>query len=156
MPVSILAGFINRVSTLPKKMVELEMINLSPTLVKNIESFGNIIFWVVVVIFAGWVLGKFITNINSLRGEDEQEVSPVLAKRRHNMLVRNKKPFSMGVVLPFRSLPYCCLYFLRFSVEKTAWCLLIAALTNCQRVLHILSPRLQKEVDKYVGKPCLQ
>jgi hypothetical protein len=77
--VSILAGFINRAATLPKKLVELEVINLSPTLVKNIESFGNIVFWVVVVIFAGWVIGKFIMNINLLRGEDEQ-VSPVLAK----------------------------------------------------------------------------
>src|SRR5512140_2728410 len=43
--VSILAGFINRVATLPKKMVELEMINWSPSLVKGIESFGNIVFW---------------------------------------------------------------------------------------------------------------
>jgi hypothetical protein len=47
--------------------------------VKNIESFGNVVFWIVVVAFAGWVIGKFITNINLLRGEDE-EVSPVLAK----------------------------------------------------------------------------
>ncbi|MFZ2197127.1 MAG: sulfite exporter TauE/SafE family protein, partial [Thermodesulfovibrionales bacterium] len=77
--VSILAGFINRAATLPKKLVELEMINLPQALVKNIESFGNIIFWVVVVIFAGWVIGKFIANINLLRGEDE-EVSPILAK----------------------------------------------------------------------------
>jgi uncharacterized protein len=77
--VSILAGFINRAATLPKKLVELEVINLPQALVKNIESFGNIVFWVVVVIFAGWVIGKFIANINLLRGEDE-EVAPVLAK----------------------------------------------------------------------------
>ena len=77
--VSILAGFINRAATLPKKLVELEVINLSPALVKNIESFGNIVFWVVVTVFAGWVIGKFIMNINVLRGEDE-EVAPVLAK----------------------------------------------------------------------------
>ncbi|HEY6000695.1 MAG TPA: sulfite exporter TauE/SafE family protein, partial [bacterium] len=43
--VSILAGFINRAATLPKKMVELEMVNLSKPLVKGIESAGNIIFW---------------------------------------------------------------------------------------------------------------
>src|SRR5512140_358975 len=78
--VSILAGFINRVATLPKKMVELEMINWSPSLVKGIESFGNIVFWVVVSLFAAWVIGMFIMNIGKLRGEQEEELSPVLAK----------------------------------------------------------------------------
>ena len=78
--VSILAGFVNRAATLPKKMVELEMINLSRDLVKNIESVGNIIFWVVVSLFAAWVIGMFIMNIGKLRGEEEEELSPVLAK----------------------------------------------------------------------------
>ena len=77
--VSILAGFINRVATLPKKMVELEMINLSKPVVKGIETFGNVIFWIVVVIFAAWVISKFIMNIGVLRGEDDQ-VEPVLVK----------------------------------------------------------------------------
>jgi uncharacterized membrane protein YfcA len=77
--VSILAGFVNRASTLPKKLVELEVINLSPTFVKNIEYFGNVVFWLVVVAFAAWVIAKFLMNINVLRGEEEQ-VKPVLAK----------------------------------------------------------------------------
>lgn len=77
--VSILAGFINRVATLPKKLVELEVLDISKPLVKGIESAGNIIFWIVVSVFAIWVISKFIMNINVLRGEDEQ-VSPVLAK----------------------------------------------------------------------------
>ena len=77
--VSILAGFINRLATLPKKMVELEMINLSKPVVSGIETFGNVVFWVVVVIFAAWVIGKFIVNIKVLRGEDER-VNPVLVK----------------------------------------------------------------------------
>jgi uncharacterized protein len=77
--VSILAGFINRAATLPKKLVELEVINMSPTVVKNIETFGNVIFWIVVTVFAVWVISKFITNINVLRGEDEQ-TAPVLVK----------------------------------------------------------------------------
>lgn len=50
--VSILAGFINRAATLPKKLVELEVINVSKPVVKGIESAGNIIFWVVVAAFA--------------------------------------------------------------------------------------------------------
>jgi uncharacterized membrane protein YfcA len=77
--VSILAGFINRVATLPKKMVELEMINLSKPVVKGIETFGNVIFWIVVTVFAVWVISKFITNINILRGEEER-VEPALVK----------------------------------------------------------------------------
>jgi hypothetical protein len=77
--VSILAGFINRAATLPKKLVELEVINMSPSLVKGIETFGNVIFWIVVVIFAAWVISKFIMNIGVLRGEDEQ-AAPVLVK----------------------------------------------------------------------------
>ena len=77
--VSILAGFINRAATLPKKMVELEMINLSQPVVKGIETAGNIIFWIVVTLFAVWVIGKFIANIGKLRGEEEQS-APVLAK----------------------------------------------------------------------------
>lgn len=77
--VSILAGFINRAATLPKKLVELEVIDISKPVVKGIESAGNVIFWIVVGFFAVWVIGKFIVNINTLRGEEEQ-VSPVLAK----------------------------------------------------------------------------
>jgi hypothetical protein len=77
--VSILAGFINRAATLPKKMVELEMINLSQPLVRGIETFGNVVFWIVVTLFAVWVIGKFVANIGTLRGEDEA-AAPVLAK----------------------------------------------------------------------------
>ena len=77
--VSILAGFINRAATLPKKMVELEMINVPKSVVTTIESVGNVVFWVVVGVFAAWVIGKFIVNIGKLRGEEES-VAPVLVK----------------------------------------------------------------------------
>lgn len=79
--ISILAGFINRAATLPKKLVELEMINMSKDTVTNIEFVGNIVFWVVVSIFAAWVISKFLFNIKKLRAEAEDEhVSVVLAK----------------------------------------------------------------------------
>lgn len=77
--VSILAGFVNRVAVLPKKMVELEMIDMSKATVKTIESAGNIVFWIVVAAFAAWVIGMFFTNIGKLRGEEEH-VAAVLAK----------------------------------------------------------------------------
>ncbi len=66
---SIIAGFINRAATLPKKFVELEYINLSKELVSGIEFVGNIVFWIVVALFGIWVIGKFIVNIGALRQE---------------------------------------------------------------------------------------
>jgi uncharacterized membrane protein YfcA len=77
--VSILAGFINRAATLPKKLVELEIVDLSKPVVKGIETAGNVVFWIVVGLFAVWVISKFLVNVNKLRGEDEQ-LTPVLAK----------------------------------------------------------------------------
>jgi len=68
--VSILAGFINRVSVLPKKLTELEVVDISKPVVTNIEFFGNIVFWVVVSVFGVWVFGKFFANIGKLREEE--------------------------------------------------------------------------------------
>jgi len=67
--ISIIAGFINRVSTLPKKFVELEMINLDLGLCNQIEFVGNIVFWIVVAFFGFWIFSKFFTNIGKLRQE---------------------------------------------------------------------------------------
>ncbi len=66
---SIIAGFINRASTLPKKLTELEYINMDKSLTTNIEFAGNIIFWIVVAFFGFWVISKFVTNIGKLREE---------------------------------------------------------------------------------------
>ncbi|MBA4357198.1 MAG: hypothetical protein C0405_05685, partial [Desulfovibrio sp.] len=67
--ISIIAGFINRVSVLPKKMVELEMINLDMGLCNQIEFVGNIVFWIVVAGFGVWIFSKFFGNIGKLRQE---------------------------------------------------------------------------------------
>lgn len=76
--VSILAGFINRAAVLPKKLTELEVINMSKSTVKTIESVGNVVFWVVVSLFAVWVISKFIMNIGKLRGESEEHARVLL------------------------------------------------------------------------------
>jgi len=78
--VSILAGFINRAATLPKKLVELEVVNIPKPVINGIETAGNVVFWVVVAVFAVWVISKFVANIGKLRGE-EDHVSPVLAEK---------------------------------------------------------------------------
>ncbi len=67
--VSIIAGFINRVATLPKKFVELEMITMDKVLVNQIEFVGNIVFWIVVAAFGFWIFSKFFGNIGKLRQE---------------------------------------------------------------------------------------
>jgi len=77
--VTILAGFINRAASLPKKLVELEVMKMSKPAVKMIEYVGNIMFWIIVFVFAAWVISKFIMNINKLRGEEDEIVrAPVL------------------------------------------------------------------------------
>ncbi len=67
--VSILAGFINRAATLPKKMVELEYLSISKGTINTIEFVGNIVFWIVVAIFGLWIFSKFFGNIKTLREE---------------------------------------------------------------------------------------
>ena len=66
---SIIAGFINRVSVLPKKLVEMEVINWSPSVCGFIETAGNWVFWGVVAFFGLWVFSKFCVNLGKLRGE---------------------------------------------------------------------------------------
>ena len=67
--VSILAGFVNRAATLPKKLVELEVIDLSKGMVNGIEFVGNILFWIVVAVFGLWIFAKFFGNVGMLREE---------------------------------------------------------------------------------------
>ena len=66
--VSIIAGFINRAATLPKKLVELEFVSLPAALVNGVEAVGNVVFWVVVAFFGLWVCSKFFLNLGKLRG----------------------------------------------------------------------------------------
>ncbi|MGC1404292.1 MAG: sulfite exporter TauE/SafE family protein [Thermodesulfobacteriota bacterium] len=65
--ISILAGFINRVATLPKKLTEMEVINIPKSISGPIDFIGAIIFWVVVGFFGLWVMSKFFGNLKALR-----------------------------------------------------------------------------------------
>ncbi|WP_430735568.1 sulfite exporter TauE/SafE family protein [Halodesulfovibrio aestuarii] len=64
---AILAGFINRLFALPAKLQEMDMLDISPELAKTLSTWGNYAFFVVVTIFALWVITKFVTNIPTLR-----------------------------------------------------------------------------------------
>jgi hypothetical protein len=65
--ISILAGFINRAATLPKKLTEMEIINIPKSVSGGIDFVGAIIFWVVVGFFGVWVLSKFFGNLKALK-----------------------------------------------------------------------------------------
>ncbi len=64
---AILAGFVNRLFALPGKMAEMKYISLSKETGLFLAQIGNWAFFVVVGIFALWVISKFITNIKLLR-----------------------------------------------------------------------------------------
>jgi uncharacterized protein len=65
--ISILAGFINRAATLPKKLTEMEVVNIPNSVTGAIDFIGAIVFWVVVGFFGLWVISKFFVNIKTLR-----------------------------------------------------------------------------------------
>lgn len=69
---SILSGFINRLSALPSRLNDLEVIAWPAWLVAGIETVGNWIFWLTVAIFAIWVCGKFFANLSQLRNGNAQ------------------------------------------------------------------------------------
>lgn len=56
---------------LPKKLVELEYLDLPRGLVDAIESGGNFLFWIVIAIFAVWVFARFFAGLRALRWTDQ-------------------------------------------------------------------------------------
>jgi uncharacterized protein len=66
---AILAGFVNRFFALPEKLSQLEVISLSDSTAKLLTQVGTWAFFIVIAIFAVWVIGTFLANIKTLRGE---------------------------------------------------------------------------------------
>lgn len=65
---AVLAGFFNRLFSLPKQLRELEILDISKGSTDVIMAVGNWIFVIAVGAFAFWVLSKFFGNIKALRG----------------------------------------------------------------------------------------
>ena len=64
-------------------MVELEVVNIPKSITSNMEFVGNILFWIVMVVFGLWVFAKFFSNIGALREEmkvDKIGVKPATAQ----------------------------------------------------------------------------
>ena len=73
--ITILAGFINRIFALPKKLNQMEYISISKALAGWIDFIGMIIFFLIVAIFGIWVFSMFFKNINVLRGKEVPSAS---------------------------------------------------------------------------------
>jgi uncharacterized protein len=68
--ITILAGFINRIFALPKKLNQMEYISISKELADWIDTVGMIVFFAIVTVFGVWVFSMFFKNINVLRGKE--------------------------------------------------------------------------------------
>jgi len=66
---AIMAGFVNRLFALPGKLSDMEIIKLSKPVANGINTAGGWVFFIVVGIFAFWVISKFLGSIKLLRGE---------------------------------------------------------------------------------------
>ncbi|MDD4952043.1 MAG: sulfite exporter TauE/SafE family protein [Desulfovibrionaceae bacterium] len=64
---AILAGFLNRLFALPGKLSEMKYIALDKATGDMLATVGNWVFFIVVGIFAVWVIGTFFSKIGELR-----------------------------------------------------------------------------------------
>ncbi|MBW1917391.1 MAG: sulfite exporter TauE/SafE family protein [Deltaproteobacteria bacterium] len=67
---AILAGFLNRLFALPKRLNQMEYISISKGLAGGLDLIGLIVFFVIIGIFGLWVLSMFFKNLNVLRGKE--------------------------------------------------------------------------------------
>lgn len=67
--ITILAGFANRATVVPKKLGELGYITISKPLASGIEAVGFWLFWICIAFFGVWLFAKFFGNLKALREE---------------------------------------------------------------------------------------
>ena len=67
---SVLAGFVNRGFALPAKLSSLGIIKLSKETTTVLDTIGTYLFFIIISIFAIWVIGTFVMNIKKLKGEE--------------------------------------------------------------------------------------
>ncbi|MBW2061488.1 MAG: sulfite exporter TauE/SafE family protein [Deltaproteobacteria bacterium] len=65
---AVLAGFVNRAFALPGKLAEMDIIPLSKQAASILSAIGVWAFFIVVGLFAAWVIGTFLKNIRTLKG----------------------------------------------------------------------------------------
>ncbi len=67
--ITILAGFANRATVVPKKLGELGYIKITKPMASGIEAVGFWLFWVCIAFFGVWLFAKFFGNFKALREE---------------------------------------------------------------------------------------
>ena len=67
--VTILGGFVNRLFALPAKLSEMKLVTIPKDVTSSLDSAGIWIFFVIIGLFAVWVLREFFSNIGALRRE---------------------------------------------------------------------------------------
>jgi uncharacterized membrane protein YfcA len=67
--ITILAGFANRITVLPKKLGELGYIKIASGTATVIEQIGFWIFWIIIAFFGVWLFAKFFGNFKALKEE---------------------------------------------------------------------------------------
>ncbi|MFZ0050742.1 MAG: sulfite exporter TauE/SafE family protein [Desulfobaccales bacterium] len=66
--ITILAGFLNRLFALPRKLNQMEVVSISNEITKVLDLIGTIVFFVIMAGFGFWVFFMFFKNLNKLRG----------------------------------------------------------------------------------------
>ena len=69
---SVLAGFVNRVFALPSKLRSMELVPISRETASLMETIGVWAFFFVIGGFGVWVIGTFLANLKTLRGEEAE------------------------------------------------------------------------------------
>lgn len=67
--VTIIAAFINMAFSLPGKLTKLGVLHLSKSVISTFDLASIVLFFIVIGIFAFWVLSKFFTNLSYMREE---------------------------------------------------------------------------------------
>jgi hypothetical protein len=67
--VTIIAGFINRLFAMPSKLREMQLMSIPKSVASGLNTAGIWIFFIIVGLFAFWVLREFFGNMKALRGE---------------------------------------------------------------------------------------
>ncbi|HJW76716.1 MAG: hypothetical protein A2V77_05950 [Anaeromyxobacter sp. RBG_16_69_14] len=75
--VTIIAGFINRLFAMPAKLAEMKIIDIPKWLATAFDTAGFYIFFIVIGLFAVWVMREFFSKIGVLRGEAVTPAAPV-------------------------------------------------------------------------------
>jgi len=68
--VTVLAGFLNRIFALPAKLGAMDIIKISKKTGALLDTIGVWALFIVIAIFAVWVLGTFFMNIGVLKGRE--------------------------------------------------------------------------------------